>query len=497
MSKAYAEKLGRFPVRTDYDVRDIGAVAASTEAPKLLWVDPNDTPENTALENSLNAERRVQLIRVRSTADAIAMLKSTMLRNSLGLTASRFRVMSNNVREENGAPNYSAGLQMGKMMREIGYSGPILIFCGNTKRALDTWGQESHVLLTSSSRVAQSFARFGPLHEHYKCNSRDTMFPNFEQLSTELQALPPPLPTTGASIAAMTEVPSYIKEVPVEGLEGTMVNRMQAKKLSWEDQERVLTDLRAGGRIAFRKFFIPRSIVSKVNDTLASNLFHTLEDLIFQYVNVRDASCPRVDRVIAIDNPQLRSRFLAALERTEGDPDMAPWSTDADNLKYLNVLRMSIPEIAGYPRAKPALVFHATHDEAEAMICAVGFRQEFIGKTTGNDGWYGKGIYFSSFPTYCHWYQPPRSATGAVGKICVMVSWVLIGTPHAQKTKEVGRDREPHHTTHYALVHTTQPIATKPMGTKPDGDEICIFDVNAILPQFVVELNPGSPTPTA
>jgi len=36
---------------------------------------------------------------------------------------------------------------------------------------------------------------------------------------------------------------------------------------------------------------------------------------------------------------------------------------------------------------------------------------------------------------------------------------------------------------HYAIVHGTQPIAQKGHGVFPDGDEIVIFDADAVLPQ--------------
>jgi hypothetical protein len=35
-------------------------------------------------------------------------------------------------------------------------------------------------------------------------------------------------------------------------------------------------------------------------------------------------------------------------------------------------------------------------------------------------------------------------------------------------------------------VHGTQPIATKSASTFPDGDEIVIFDADAVLPQVTL-----------
>ena len=41
---------------------------------------------------------------------------------------------------------------------------------------------------------------------------------------------------------------------------------------------------------------------------------------------------------------------------------------------------------------------------------------------------------------------------------------------------------------HYAIVHGTHPIAKQGEGIFPDGDEIVIFDADAVLPQVTVRL---------
>jgi hypothetical protein len=54
--------------------------------------------------------------------------------------------------------------------------------------------------------------------------------------------------------------------------------------------------------VEYRKFFIPRSAARLANDTLRSQIFHCIEDLVMQHVDVR-AKSPIIQRVIAIDNP--------------------------------------------------------------------------------------------------------------------------------------------------------------------------------------------------
>ena len=76
---------------------------------------------------------------------------------------------------------------------------------------------------------------------------------------------------------------------------------------------------------------------------------------------------------------------------------------------------------------------------------------EFLGQATGNDGWYGRGFYFSTLPAYCHHYQvndylwflhevffvllssilqPHRVTNKGAGSISIIAAWVLLGRPH-------------------------------------------------------------------
>lgn len=131
-----------------------------------------------------------------------------------------------------------------------------------------------------------------------------------------------------------------------------------------------------------------------------------------------DTGPPVVSRVIAIDNAMLRQQFKAAMDQREAKGGHARDSNDD-----LQVLRMSVPDIAEYTvfhvilafhlsiascicvycdtrysHARPVLLFHATTDVNEKGICCLGFRREFQASNSGVKGMIGNGVYFSTLP---------------------------------------------------------------------------------------------------
>jgi hypothetical protein len=190
MSSVSLKAFNRFPVRATEDMRDIG-LRCQQLPPMLLWVDPNDSESNTAIENAikcvthlrrdggsttllrskavkphspdvwtnpryaLQPNERLTLLRkddpkdndfafvrtstgvegfvlpdnlieakatrvtrVTSTEEALAAIQGE-LRAYVSLPPSRFRVMTNNVRTENGRRNFNAGSEMAHAMRSM------------------------------------------------------------------------------------------------------------------------------------------------------------------------------------------------------------------------------------------------------------------------------------------------------------------------------------------------------------------------------------------
>lgn len=109
------------------------------------------------------------------------------------------------------------------------------------------------------------------------------------------------------------------------------------------------------------------------------------------------------------------------------------------------------------------LVFHGTRAESIDTIMKDGFKLSKVGSAT-DPGWYGAGIYFSEKTAYSQAYDR------AGGKL--LLSRLLLGRPckltHGERCD--GAPVRPGFTSH--VVN--------------DGDEVVMFDMDAILPMYVV-----------
>jgi hypothetical protein len=237
-----------------------------------------------------------------------------------------------------------------------------------------------NVVPTSDSDVAADFMSF---KSHV--NSRfpiDHMFPHFETLAHEGVAWKR---VKGADVDVLSVLESICDRT----------------KVSAEQRSCMRRDLHAAEYV---KHYLPRSCVNLTNSTLASCIFRHVETLVMQYTKLNfdpAAASPRVERVIAIENAHLKSRFQHALAAKESLAAANPksFSFPPGVNEHMRVLRMQLPHIPSHTNARPCLVFHATSDGAEKIISAIGFRREFMASATGLQK-FGAGIYFSTFPMY-------------------------------------------------------------------------------------------------
>jgi hypothetical protein len=152
------------------------------------------------------------------------------------------------------------------------------VFCSDVDRASGKVAQEAHVLLTSDEEIALRFATFAPLHHLYDASKAGSMFPNFDLLEAE---------GTRVRTVSESEIEPHLKAKCAKTKLSSAVTQQLCQKL-----------------VPFRKFYIPRSAARLANDTLQSQIFHYIEDLVMQHVDVR-SSAPVIQRIIAIDCPSL------------------------------------------------------------------------------------------------------------------------------------------------------------------------------------------------
>eukprot|EP00759_Apiculatamorpha_spiralis_P029038 PhF_6_TR31433/c0_g1_i1/m.46104 len=455
---------------------DIRLIAAAGQQPinkVLLFCDSNDTPDNNNVIR-LATESGVHVIRVWTTYDALQEFER--LKPYCLLPESYMRVLTNLTRPENDdgtkstTSNPNAGVNLVKQLRVLKYTGPIMLYCSNRPRAiLALQGQEAHTLVNSDGRLAREYACFKPLH-----TSKFTeggLIPDF-----------------GLLVAENVE----FKDKLTEDLEVPWESCAPKLKKKGVDPTTLRT-ITTPGAVQYRKYYIPRNLVTLDGEKHSEHIFHLVEDLLYRYIDIGPKT-QRLQRVIAIDNPRLRAQFLDALKTV--DAMSLEWDFPPEELELTNILKASLP-VTPYKNARPVLAFHGTHDLSEDVICAEGFRTEFLGKNTGNTGWYGAGNYFTTFPTYARYYAPDsrvKDASVIAGEICLVLSWVIIGRPkvmsQAPPHVPAGAPLTPGYTTHYAVTQRTRPIQEK-VGTTitPDGDEIVSFHTSHSLPLFVVELS--------
>eukprot|EP00697_Spironema_sp_BW2_P005052 gnl/Spiro4/16822_TR9055_c0_g1_i1.p1 gnl/Spiro4/16822_TR9055_c0_g1~~gnl/Spiro4/16822_TR9055_c0_g1_i1.p1 ORF type:complete len:484 (+),score=108.66 gnl/Spiro4/16822_TR9055_c0_g1_i1:134-1453(+) len=424
----------------------------------LVWVDPNQNEWNNYLMaqiDELKTERNLEVFRCNSTAEGLEAIARLNILNRLPET--HFRIMSNNVREG----DYQAGLRFAREVRNRHISSPILVFCGDTRRAEQALADSCHVILTNDTAFARQFALFENVSGIG--TSRVNMIPDFSDPSL-----------TERKEVLASEVQPRLDEA---------CRRKRIANFPLED----LSDLTAP---RYTKVYMPRTTVGSDTSSLLVRLLHHMSDIVYRFVRIEGTDqAPQIKRVIGIDNPRLQQRFMRNLDAAEAQlRDLPrPTYTPADQ-QLLNILEMNVPPIPEFRHARPCLLFHSTNDHAETVICSEGFLPQFIGGNTGNAGWYGRGVYFSTLPTYTSHYQPKRQATHRVGEVCFVVSWVILGRVFVQPTIAIGRAKEPNFDTHYAVTHQTRPIQREP-GSRPDGDEIVAFNHEWILPLFVVEID--------
>lgn len=162
---------------------------------------------------------------------------------------------------------------------------------------------------------------------------------------------------------------------------------------------------------------------------LAESQFYRLVDTTDKY---------RVTKVEYVVNPVLIRRFQKA--------------------------RQKLKNSRGEEMSYPVLAFHGTKEENIHSICNTGFRVpgEANFEHATDTGYYGRGVYFSEYPSY--------SMTFIRGASRLLLCQVLPGKVYRCTRLIHGEPLEMGHDSH----------------TSPDGKELVIFNSHHILPCYVV-----------
>jgi len=136
-----------------------------------------------------------------------------------------------------------------------------------------------------------------------------------------------------------------------------------------------------------------------------------------------------------------------------------------DLIKRFNQCKLNLAQKHGFlvESMKPLLLFHGTSNENMESIIKTSFLLEKIGSTT-DMGWYGKGFYFSEYPSYSIGY--------CKGNPYLLLCLVLVGKAYKQDKIQTGCAKMEGYDSHVS----------------PDGSsEVVIFDPDQVLPCYKVK----------
>ena len=120
----------------------------------------------------------------------------------------------------------------------------------------------------------------------------------------------------------------------------------------------------------------------------------------------------------------------------------------------------------GRPESEAILAFHGTKPANIPSIVKNNFNLSLLAQNTGNRGFYGAGIYFSEFPSV---------SIGYGGNGSVILCEVLPGKSYDCPGQMLGANLMAGYDSHRARKDT-----------EGRGHELVIFDVDQILPRYVI-----------
>jgi len=208
-----------------------------------------------------------------------------------------------------------------------------------------------------------------------------------------------------------------------------------------------------------------------------------------------------ITEVYAVYNSRLVNNFIGGREiisaRINDDPSIfaaEEWKNDDPSGRREWVKKMLLKKIdaclwnAG-EKVPIIPVIHGTSKEIALKICQAGFAN----LSSLDDGWYGKGIYFSTSAMYCIPYFLERKNPA------VLICFLCPGNPYPVTEKYrgkrslLGKALKSKYQSHYVAVNKQGMIVPKDdIGKTRIYDEIVIPQENQVIPIYVVCFTPDN-----
>eukprot|EP00026_Physarum_polycephalum_P000707 Phypoly_transcript_00708.p1 GENE.Phypoly_transcript_00708~~Phypoly_transcript_00708.p1 ORF type:complete len:1240 (+),score=205.52 Phypoly_transcript_00708:184-3903(+) len=190
--------------------------------------------------------------------------------------------------------------------------------------------------------------------------------------------------------------------------------------------------------------------------------------------------------------PNMRRAFYHAIEICESRAKSPAFYVDEssfspDRQRVYNSIKL-LPQVKHNRGVQIIRAWHGTTYPVARSIMEHGFGSLAV----LDEGWFGKGIYFTSFPEYAERYCTSKQDP------CLILCYLVIFNPYPLVYEDAadqlifeGKGNYRNFQSHYVPVSKYSEVDFRPPkpGTTPEFDEIVIFQESHILPHAIIKLN--------
>ena len=232
---------------------------------------------------------------------------------------------------------------------------------------------------------------------------------------------------------------------------------------------------------------ISRDRTSQLHEPLAKTirvpLMNRLTKPLFISTDYVPQGIQGIKRVLRVHNTVLLDNFVGAyvVQKNRMDKELfhkRHWTTKEDKLAVYDKFSLLVDSQEWNDPQYPTVVamYHGTSYAVGVEICKTGFATLSL----LDSGWYGSGIYFTSFYKYCIPYICSRKDP------VILISYILPGNVYpVTETTLAGKPLMSGYQSHYVKTN----IAGK-IDKDGEYDELVVSQECQILPMYLVELEP-------
>jgi hypothetical protein len=178
-------------------------------------------------------------------------------------------------------------------------------------------------------------------------------------------------------------------------------------------------------------------------DTPTGREYMAVSELFEQFIGSDKIRGFEIEKIVAIDNGPLEKAFTSKFNEFVKKKHSREWSKALDQKELdwrkwiLNNFDKCVRNVSGEEGANLILAWHGGASEAAAMsIAEENFAVQSKGKTDA--GYFGKGIYFTQYPSYGDMYsQWKKNKSASKERFPLILSWIVMGEPYPVRSLSI------------------------------------------------------------